>query len=344
MVKVESSSIIKTLNAVLALTSKEEVVNFRTYEGSLLIFTESLTFQIESEGEIKEFSIDSLKLKGVSTLKASLVEEYMTISKDEMGLCTFASNMSFQIASQEVVAEPMALESGLEYIPSKQLKILSKFLGKFSKDNFSGTILAGKKGFLIPGEYHITEIECDCFNEEGDTAYAIKHTSLNKLLKLGQDLSISREGLVSSEGDINYKVQLPLGNKKALIALNIEKIRDLYSGDSPVLKILEPKVFKDFIKNTKSSDTQYDLVRVRTEKERICLDFYRDKKPLSKFVYSKVETPENYIEFYLQVKHLTAISELSTDNIEVTFVGADTPIKFTVDDTFSSYILPSQVI
>ena len=327
------------------MTDKDEYINFaNTTSGILSIFTENLRFDVRCAGTVESFSILGPQLKGVSTLKASLVDDFLTITNLEDEEISFTSNIEFTLISNRVLVDPPEFTVSESYIPSDDLKILSKILGKFSKDNFKGTLLLTDRGFIIPGEYHITQLPLKGLKVEEEKPYSIKSVELNKLLKLGQDIAISGDGRLYSKGEIQYQVQLPPGNNKASIGSKVTEILDLYSEDVPILEIQEPKLFKDFIKNTKSLDRQYDLCKIQTEETRISLSFYKDKKPLSKFIYNNVVTPQNYIEFFLQVKHITALSELATESVKIHFSSNNDPLKVMIDDKYESYIMQGIVV
>lgn len=345
MITVNSATIIKVLNAILSFVTKDEQVNFICHDDVLSIFSDNLRFDIPYIGEpIPAFAFNSLMLKSLSTLKASLVEEQMTLTYQEEGSVTFKSSIEFTIFSEPVLIDLPEFQPHYNYVPSEHFKVLSKFLSKFSKDNFKGSLLLTPEGFVIPGEYHLTEVKLPNLCEIITDPFNLASIKLNKLLKLGQDIAISETGLIYSQGGIEYQVQLYPANQKAQIGNQIAGIRDLFTEDFPILEIQQPKLFKDFIKNAKSGDRQYDLCRVQTEENRISLSFYKDKKPLNKFVYNQVSTPENYIEFFIQVKHLTAISELALESIKIQFCSNTDPLKVTIDDSNQSYIMQGLVI
>jgi len=339
--KINSATIIRSLNCILSLVDRDTEINFSSEEHLLKIFTDSLLFKIPVlSGTIEDFSVEAFKLKEVSSLKASLVNESMDISHED-GVAKFSSNIEFSIPTAAIQGEAPAELLLEQYIPTEEVKNLSKFLAKLSKDNFKGSLVIHSTGFLIPGEYQITELPNNNFPEDSKESFAISNTQLNKILKLGQDICISNTGIIYSSGNIIYQIALPLADRKSLVALELPRIKALFNKEYPTLGIFQPKVFKDFIKSTKSVDRQYDLCKIQTEADRIVLNFYGDKKPVSKFIYSHVSTPSNYIELFVQVKHLVAISELATESISIEFCSSSDPLRVTLDDKYTMYLMQS---
>ena len=339
VLKVKTSQLVKILSCITSLLNSDTIVNFVVEEERLCIYTESTIFFVPCEGSLTSFSVELSKLRGISTLKASLVDEEFSISQEEDGLARFGSKIDFALDTSSEVSDKPDLKEQEAYFDSEVIKVLSKVLSKFSKDNFKGNILFSDKGFLVSGEYHITLVEAEGFTDFSENTYRLTSIQINKILKLGQDICIDSEGSIYSKGEIEYQVQMPLGDKKGFIGKNLGKLASLYSEDNiPELIINNPKLFKDFVKNAKSMDKQYDLCRIQTEKNRISLSFYKDKKDSNKFIYSDVVTPEEYVEIFLQVKHLAAISELCSESLSISFLGSSDPIKVDLDNKVKSYI------
>lgn len=348
---VDSGIFIKTLNALISfLDAKDELTITRVSSG-LVIYRESTSvtsafFRIPvvggDEPNLTKYTVSIKDIKPISSLSASVVDSYTNLTFTN-NVLVIDSNVKFEIPCK---AETVQVESGwgvgdLIYLETDTIKILSKFLNKLSKDNFKGSFMSSREGFVLPGLYHISCVPAPL---QADTQpYSLKSVQLNKLLKLGQDLTILPQGRIASDEEITYLINLPKAPKEASLANKKHELDSIFTEDLPFLTILEPKTFKTFLKNTKSDDKQYDLCSLRTEESRIVINFFRDKQPSNSFVYSNVETPNSFVNIYLQTKHLLALSELATDKIQISFSSNFEPIKVVIDEVYTMYLMQGVV-
>ena len=346
--RVNSGVFIKTLNALISFSDPKGNINFLRVDSGLVLYRGvSLFFRIpllnEGEACLQGFTVAVSDIKPVSTLTASVVEEEMTLEITGNYL-SIKSNVAFEILASPTNVSPdtqFSIDEEIVYQDTEVIKTLSKYLSKFSKDNFKGCFICGESGFILPGNYHLTHIPATL--QSSPQAYALKSSQLNKLTKLGQDISILSDGRIVSDDDTTFVVTLPKAPKESSIGNRKGDLDESFISELPSITILQPKVFKTFLKNTKSEDKQYDLCSLRTESERVVINFYRDKQASNSFTYSYVETPDSFVEVYLQTKHLLALTELATEKLELQFSSTFEPLKVVIDGTYTSYLMQGVV-
>ncbi len=346
-VKVESGILVKVISCVLAFTN-QDVVNFTKGEGdTLVVFNDQVYFSlpatyIQAPVEVNFiYHLNKSFLKPLSTLKAKVIEEDFIIDFDTG---EFISGLIFYVSFTRDVGSPpeIPLPADLKYLPTDSTKTVSKYLGKFGKDNFKGAYLLCGDAIAIPGVYQTSYVPCEV--EKDDAAYLLKSTNLNKLLKLGQDLSFLKGGRIVSSEEIKYSIKLPKAPKESAVSLSRDSFESIFTEELPKLIISSPKLFKEFLKNTKSDDKQYDLCSLITEGSRIVLSFYTDKQTSNKFVFNDVDCPDTFVEIHLQTKHLLSLAEVATNKIEIVFSSNFQPIKVIVDEIYISYIMQGIVV
>ena len=348
MVSINSGLFIKSISAFLAFVdSKTEVIISQINSGIVLYRDTDLFFKLPTIESCQalptKFIVSAADLKPISTLKASIVEENINLTFSETHLL-LESNITFNIPlRREEIGTPNTWEVGeLEYQNTEDIKVLSRYLGKFSKDNFKGCFLCGESGFIIPGLFHLSHIPTSVPTDY--QTFSLKSAQLNKLVKLGQDLSFSTGGRISSNEDVAFFIKLGKAPKESLIATKLVELESSFTEALPTLKILEPKTFKTFLKNTKSEDKQYDLCSLRTEENRLVINFYKDKQQSNSFVYHQLEVPDCSVEIHLQTKHLLAMADLAKNKIEIKFSSNFEPLKIIIDEKYTTYLMQGIVI
>jgi hypothetical protein len=288
--KVKSGFIVKSLNAAIDF-NVEDNLNLFINEDRLVIYSTNLFFSlpIEEVADVDEGInirvVNASMLKPVASLTSKTIGEFIDLDFTD-DYIEVSSGISFQIMAERTQLEALPqsyYEEELLYQQPEVWKSLSKYLSKFSKDNFKGCFYVQSDALILPGEYQLSFMTGEFPDDK--QAYNLKSTALNKLLKLGQDLALLPEGTLASSEEIIYKVCLPKADKLALIATNKDKLDALFEGaDFPRLSILQPKIFKDFLKGARSDDKQYDLVSIETEESRIVLSLYKNKIHSNKFI------------------------------------------------------------
>jgi hypothetical protein len=266
--------------------------------------------------------------------------------------CYFNSNIQFEISTEKYEESPYLspVFEQLDYTEPNLLKNLSLALNKSSKDNYKGCFGFYESGDLVlPGTHQITFVKRDAVTSS-ENFYNLTHTQLNKVLKIGEDLSLSEQGvLYINEEEISLYIQLPkmpnsFAEKTANTLRLLRKTEESFGEGSPRFKITEPKKFKDFFKGAKSTDRQYDLCEIKTDVEqgRISISFFVDKQKSNLFVFNNVEVTQSF-NIFLQSKQVMSIAEMGKEEIELVFSSSFEPLKVKIDNSIITYLMPAFV-
>jgi hypothetical protein len=355
MIKVESGKLVKILSCLLSFLDKEERLIFFYSSKYLYFFNEGRTIWARlladsDEEDSKYYQTDSSSFESIAKLSRSVADEFISIT---LGLpkCYFNSNIQFEISVEEHEESTFAppVFEHLDYTEPNLLKNLSLALNKSSKDNYKGCFGFYESGDLVlPGTHQITFVKRDDITSS-ENFYNLTHTQLNKVIKIGEDLSLSEQGVLCiNEEGLSLYIQLPkmpnsFAEKTAVTLRQLRKVEDNFTL-SPRFKITEPKKFKDFFKGAKSTDRQYDLCEIKTdvEQSRISISFFVDKQKSNLFVFNDVEVTQSFSVF-LQSKQVMSIAEMGKEEIELIFSSSFEPLKVKIDNSIITYLMPAFV-
>lgn len=372
--KIDTALLVKTLKAILSLTSKDDKILLTLKEQTLIIqkpdyFTFILSCDysgINQTVEVlaSEFTTLSklVKKEQVGHVYLDLEHEVLTTTlPNGLTLTSFFEPLEYVDTSEKLTITPL-------YLPSADASMVSKIIQKQKDLNYINIL---NFGLLFIGDRQVSFYKFFPILEEHEENFTelstnFSNTQLNNLVNIKGEIGMSESNnllwgytpttdqlnlLDTPQSDFQFEVLWPKlqDNLVKFTYDNWKELKTRFERESSLstLTIVNTKHLEKLISSSKTGiNDPYDLcvLESNSEKQQLSLYFYQNKQLKNSFsMDSEVEITED-LEVNLQVKHLLSMLQTSNNQLTIQYLGEGQPILASTDSGVESIVMQSLLV